>query len=173
MRFNHVLRRIKMAAARGFAAGRSLDHDLESGQALVETAVAVVLLSTVLIGAAELARVAYAAIEVSNAARAGAQYGAQNGEDAGDTTKDGTAGGIQNAAATDAGNLTNLTTTSSYTCACSDGSASTCQPTDCANSHIEQTLTVNTQATIDPIIHLPGLPRTYTLKGRAIEKCVQ
>ena len=142
-------------------------RDLEEGQALVETAVAVVLLTTVLIGGVELARVAYAAIEVANAARAGVQYGTQNGRDASDTT------GIQTAAANDASNLTGFSATTSYTCVCSDGSASTCQPTDCANSHIEQTLTVNTQATIDPIIHLPGLPRTYTLKGQAVQKCVQ
>jgi len=142
-------------------------QDQESGQALVESAVAVVLLTTVLIGGAELARVAYAAIEVANAARAGVQYGTQNGFTASDTT------GIQTAAANDAANLSGFSATASYTCVCSDGTASTCQATDCANSHIEQTLTVNTQATINPMIHLPGLPRTYTLKGKAVQKCVQ
>jgi|SRR5579863_9401923 len=141
--------------------------DGESGSALVETAAVLPLLIALLLGAAELARVAYAAIEVANAARAGAQYGAQGGFTASDTT------GIANAAAADAANLTGLITTSSYSCACSDGSASTCQPTDCANSQIEQTLTVNTQASIDPLIHLPGLPTQYTLKGQAIQKCVQ
>jgi hypothetical protein len=114
-----------------------------------------------------LARVAYAAIEVSNAARAGAQYGAQNGFTASDPT------GIANAAAADAANMSSLSTTSSYTCICSDGTSSTCQPTDCTNSKIEQTLTVNTQATFDPLIHLPGLPTRYTLKGRAIQKCAE
>lgn len=139
----------------------------EAGQALVETALIIPLLTTLLIGSAELARVAYAAIEVSNAARAGAQYGAQNGFTVSDST------GIQTAASSDASNLSGFSATSSYTCACSDGSASTCQPTDCANSHIEETLTVNTQATIDPLIHLPGLPTKYTLKGQAIQKCAQ
>ena len=139
----------------------------ESGSALVETAAVLPLLITLLLGAAELARVAYAAIEVANAARAGAQYGAQSGFTASDTT------GISTAASADAANLTGLTTTSSYTCACSDGSASTCQPTDCANSQIEQTLTVNTQASVDPLVHLPGLPTQYTLKGQAVQKCVQ
>lgn len=139
----------------------------ESGSALVETAAVLPLLITILIGGAEFARVAYAAIEVANAARAGAQYGAQNGFTASDST------GIANAAAADAANLPGLATTSSYTCICSDGSSSTCQPTDCANSKIEQTLTVNTQATVDPLIHLPGLPTTYTLKGQAIQKCAE
>jgi len=141
--------------------------DREAGQALVETALVIPLLLTLLIGTAEIARVAYAAIEVANAAHAGAQYGAQNGYTASDTT------GITNAAAFDAANLTGLTTTSSYSCICSDGSSSTCAPGDCASSHTEETLTVNTQATIDPIIHLPGLPTTYTVKGQAIQKCAQ
>jgi Flp pilus assembly protein TadG len=149
---------------RGATRNRS---DYQAGQSLVETALLVPVLATILLGATELARVAYAAIEVSNAAKAGVQYGGQNGSTASDAT------GISNAAASDAGNLTGLTTTSSYSCACSDGSASTCLPTDCANSHIEETLTVNTQATIDPLIYLKGLPKTYTLKGKAIQKCVQ
>ena len=76
-------------------------------------------------------------------------------------------------AANDAGDLTTLTTTSSFACVCSDGSASTCLNTDCASSHIEQILTVNTQATFDPVFHIPGLPTTYTLKGQSIQKCLQ
>ena len=154
--FSHLLAWIRRARP---------DH--EAGQALVETALVFPLLITILIGSAEMARVAYAAIEVSNAARAGAQYGAQNGYTANDTT------GISTAASNDASNLTGMTTTSSYTCVCSDGTASTCQATDCTNTQIEQTLTVNTSVTYDPLIHLPGLPKTYTLKGQAIQKCAQ
>jgi Flp pilus assembly protein TadG len=138
----------------------------ETGQSLVETALVLPLLVTILLGGAEVAQVAYAAIEVANAARAGAQYGAQNGGTASDTA------GIATAAANDAANL-NLTTTSSYSCVCSNGSASTCANTDCANSHIEEILTVNTQATVNPMFHIPGLPTTYTLKGQAIQKCLQ
>jgi Flp pilus assembly protein TadG len=142
-------------------------RDGECGQALVETALIFPLLIAILLGAAELARVAFAAIEVANAARAGAQYGAQNGFTASDTS------GIATAASSDAANLTGLTTTSSYTCVCSDGTSSTCLTSDCASSHIEQTLTVNTTLTFDPVIHLPGLPKTYTLTGQAIQKCAQ
>jgi Flp pilus assembly protein TadG len=43
----------------------------------------------------------------------------------------------------------------------------------CSNSHLEQTLTVVTQATIDPLIHLPGLPTTYTINGQASQLCLQ
>ena len=48
----------------------------ESGGALVETALTMPLLVILVLGAVELARVAYAAIEVSNAARAAVSYGA-------------------------------------------------------------------------------------------------
>ncbi len=139
----------------------------DSGQAMVEAALVIPLLALILIGMAELGRAAYAAIQVSNAAKAGVQYGTQNGSAAADAI------GIINAAASDAANLTGLTTTSSVSCVCSDGSASTCQPTDCANSHIESILTVNTQANFDPIFHIPGLPATFTLRGQAIQKCGQ
>ena len=141
--------------------------DDESGQSLVEAALTISLLITVVVGAAEIARVAYAAIEVANAAHAGAQYGSQSGYTASDST------GIATAASREAANLTTLTTTSSYSCVCSDGNASTCANTDCTNTHIEQILTVNTQATINPLIHIPGLPTTYTLKGKAVQKCLQ
>src|SRR5215469_16251648 len=140
----------------------------ESGQAIVESALVMPLLATILLGSAELARVAYTAIQVSNAAKAGVQYGT-SGSGAGCNVSDTT--GIQNAAISDAANLTGLAATPSISCICSDGSASTCQPGDCSNSHSETILTVNTQATFDPVIHLPGLPTTFTLRGQAIRKC--
>lgn len=152
----------------------NLDHrgsirrpdESSSGQALIETALTVSLFVLLLWGVAEVGRLAFAAIEVANAASAGARYAAQAGE-AGDAT------GIVNAAANDAGNLTGLTTTSSYSCICSDGSSSTCSNKDCSSSHIEESVTVNTQVSFDPLFHLPGLPRTFTLKGQAVEKCLQ
>lgn len=139
----------------------------DSGQALVEAALVLPILALILIGVAELGRVAYVAIQVSNAAKAGVQYGTQNGSVATD------APGIANAAASDAANVTGLTTTSSVSCVCSDGSASTCQPTDCTDSHTESILTVNTQADFNPIFHIPGLPTTFTRRGQAIQKCGQ
>ena len=148
------------------SSGPTLFHG-EAGQSLVETALLLPLLVTILLGGAEVAQVAYAAIEVANAARAGAQYGTQTAGTVSDTT------GIATAAANDAADITALTTTSSYSCVCSNGSASTCANTDCNNSHIEKILTVNTQATVNPLFHIPGLPTTYTLKGKAIQKCLQ
>ena len=139
----------------------------DSGTALVELAVAVPVFTTLLVGSSELARVAYASIEVTNAAKAAVQYGAQTSATAADTT------GIKLAATNEAYNLNGLSTTVSTSCVCSDGSASTCLNTDCSSSQIEQVLSVQTQITIDPLIHAPGLPTTYTIHGRAIQNVLQ
>lgn len=138
----------------------------ERGQSLIELAFSVPFIALLIFGSVEIARVIYASVEVSDAAMAGVQYGTRSPITAADTV------GIQNAAAADASNLS-LTTASSLSCICSDGSASTCQPTDCANSNIETILTVKTQSTVDPVIHFPGLPDTFTVHGQAIQKVLQ
>jgi len=58
----------------------------ESGQALVETALTAPILLLMLVGGVEFGRVAYAAIEVANSAKAAVQYGAQNPGTSTDTT---------------------------------------------------------------------------------------
>jgi Flp pilus assembly protein TadG len=135
-------------------------------QALIETALVFPILITLLIGAVDLSRVARATIAVTNAARAGAQYGGQDGFTAQDAT------GIATAASNDSSTLT-IITTSSYACVCSNGSSSTCLNTDCSTSHMEETVTVNTQATVTPAIHLPLLPTTFTVTGQAIQRCLK
>ena len=90
----------------------------EDAQSLVELALVVPLFILLLVGSAELARVAWAAVLTSNAARAGAAWGAVNPANAGDAT-----GGIEAAAAADGVNLTSLTTTPGLTCVCSSGNA--------------------------------------------------
>jgi Flp pilus assembly protein TadG len=149
----------------------------EAGQALVETALTMPLLILMLLGAVELGRVAFAAIEVSNAARAGAQYAAMNGGSYKDNTS---TGGIAQAAQYDAYNVwapqpTKFTVTSSYGCVCSNGSSSTCLSTDCSggSNHLMATVTVVTQATFDPLIHFWGLPNTFTLQGKAVQQVLQ
>jgi len=144
------------------------DLGSDAGTSLLETAALMPLLVLVLLGVIELGYVIYAAIEVSNAAKAGVQYGAQNCSTVYDTT------GITTAATKDAANLTGLqVTVPAPTCVCSDGTASTCQNTDCPNSHIVITLTVQTQATVTPPVQLPGLPASFTFNGQAIQKILQ
>ena len=138
-----------------------------NGSALVEMAVVLPILTLLLVGAFDLGMAAYTSVEVSNAALAGVQYGAQNATTAGDVT------GIQNAAAADASNITLGTTSASHTCICANGSASTCQPTDCSGSAIVTILTVQTQATFTPLFHLPVIPNSFTIHGQAVQKVMQ
>jgi Flp pilus assembly protein TadG len=145
-----------------------------SGQALIEVALTASVLVLICLGGTELARVAFAAIEVSNAAKAGVTYGTQSVATAADLP------GIQTAATLDAGDMaSSLTTTAATTGVCSSGAACTgaggsCKNTDCATpgDHIETILTVDTVGTFDPLIYIPGLPGTFTLHGRAVQKCL-
>lgn len=150
----------------------------ETGQALVEAALTLPMLLVLILGAAELARVAYMSIEVSNAAEAGALYGSRNDGTAVDTT------GIQTAAQNDALDVyhftgTKVLATSSIACECEPatptGTPTTVACSDnttCSSAKLsmETTLTVNTSVSITPTIHIPGIPTTYTLYGQSIQK---
>jgi Flp pilus assembly protein TadG len=149
----------------GFWMRRGIRGD--SGQDLVELALATPILLLLLLGAAEFARLAYAAIEVESAAKAGIQYGSQSATTASDTE------GVQTAASNGAPDITLNPTTVTISCICSNGSASTCLRTDCATSHIEEILKVQTQATFDPLIYAPGLPKSFTLHGQATQKVLE
>ena len=144
----------------------------DAGQALVEAAVAAPLFFILLLGAAELARVSYEAIEVANAARAGVQYAAQN-----EHTNDNT--GIALAAQNDAPDAyaqSGLTTSVSSAYMCADGTTSysvtssggaTCD----SGATAYPTVTVTTTANFDPLVHIPGLPATFGLRSSATETC--
>lgn len=143
----------------------------DRGQALVETAVSVPLLLLILIGATEFARATYAAIEVSNSARAAAQYAAMNGGATAD------ASGIQNAAQGDSPNLLSAVTANvtSDTCVCSGAETTvvSCNPSAnlCgAGGHVMETVTVTTQATFSPLMSWgSSAAPSFTLNGYAQE----
>jgi Flp pilus assembly protein TadG len=147
----------------------------QSGQGLVELALALTLLTVIMLGAAEFGRLAYAAIEVSDAARAGVAYGVQSATTASDTT------GMQTAATNDASDLASwkgggLTAVASQTCKCSSGNSVTCANASTLCLSPARVLTyvqVNTTATVDPLVYVPGMPRTYTLTGKAIMQVPQ
>ena len=137
----------------------------ESGQTLVEVGILGPVMILILFGVVQFGLVAYYSIEVSNAAKAGAQYGMQNGYTAQDSA------GIQAAALAAAPDISGMTVTSSRSCICSDGSASTCTLGDCPTSQVEPIVTVNTQASVTPPIKIPGFS-SFTMKGQAIQKCI-
>jgi Flp pilus assembly protein TadG len=145
----------------------------DMGQALVELALMFPLFILLLLGAAEFGRLAYAAVEVTNAARAGVAYGAQSHITASDYAA------MQLAATQDAANLTGVTATATNFCACSSAPSTavscttvvaSCSP---APQHALEYVKVNTSATVDPLFHYPGLPHTFTLTGQAIMRVEQ
>lgn len=153
----------------------------DEGSALVELAFVVPILSALILGAAELGRIAWAAIEVTNAAHAGVQYGSSSHMAATDfVNSSGTyTGGIATAALADADNIggsSTLTVTSiSNACTCADTRYT---PTSCSdnntcashNTTMEETLTVQTQASFYPLVKWPGGPSQVTLYGSAVQR---
>jgi Flp pilus assembly protein TadG len=135
----------------------------EDAQSLVELALLMPLFILILLGSAEFARFAWAAVLTSNAARAGASWGAQSPGNAGDQTR-----GIEAAAAADSVNLTGLTTAPpTVSCVCSNGNAiQDCfntALTDCpAPATITDYVHVNTTSTISVFGH------SFTVTGQSI-----
>jgi Flp pilus assembly protein TadG len=144
----------------------------EEGSALVELAISLPLLFLMLVGAAEFARLAYASIEVANAAHAAALYASSSLAASSD------AGGISNAATTDSGNLLggNAVSVTSVTtaCTCSDtafvpSSCSDNQTCISNNASMITTVTVQTQAAFSTLIHIPGGSPTFTLHSQSTQ----
>jgi Flp pilus assembly protein TadG len=158
----------------------------------VELALVLPLLCLVLIGSVELGRMAYAAIEVSNAARAAVAYGAQNLTTAKDSD------GMAVAATADAANLTAMGASLSppsadHVCVCDNGSSSPptvnctqlsqqcCPPGNTAACTGSGTYTgygveyvfANTSATVSTMFHYPGIPTSFTLHGYAKMRVLQ
>jgi Flp pilus assembly protein TadG len=156
----------------------------EAGSALVELALVTPVLLLIMIGAAELGRIAYAANEVQNAARAGAAYGTQSIQTAALTNN------IQQAAVNDAANFATggITATANTYCVCqstnsSSGSVSSTSPILCTSStatsstycatstasHVQNTIMhyvqVSTTATVKTMFHYPGIPHSFVLNG--------
>jgi TadE-like protein len=130
----------------------------ERGSSLVELGLMLPVLGLLLFGAIDFGRAYYLSIEVTNAARAGAQFGVENASSA----------GMQNAATSDAPDVPGITATASYGCECPDGSGQIpgCSSSPgCANA--VNYVQVTTNATYSPLIPWPGIPSSIPLTGEA------
>ena len=149
-------------------------HDLgqDIGQAFVELALVLPIFILLLVGVVEVGRLAYASIEVSNAARAGVAYAAQSHTPAADSAN------IQLAATQDAPDVTSMTANVTNSCACESTAGVITTLGSCAiavtnlttcpsPSTIVVYVQVNTQAQVDTLFHFPGIPSTVTLRGFA------
>jgi Flp pilus assembly protein TadG len=133
---------------------------------MIELALALPILLLITVGIIEFGRVAYYSIEVSEAARAGAQYGAQSLADATVLTNAGNIAQAAQNSAPDLGAAITLTPGPSESCAC-PGSASVvggaCPAAGCSYPIVY--LTVNTQYTLHTLFSYPGIPASFTLNG--------
>jgi Flp pilus assembly protein TadG len=151
----------------------------EDGQALIELALSLPLLCLMLIGSAEMARVIYAAIEVSDAAHAAAQFASSSHARAVNYTGSGSnyTGGILNAATANSdlfGSSAISVSKVTRTCTCANAAF---VPADCNdnvtchtnNTAMIETITVQTKTSFDPLIHLAGYSAPFTLYGNATQ----
>ena len=142
----------------------------DAGSAIVELSVVLPMLVIVMVGTIDMARVFYTAMELTNAARAGAQFGAANPANSSNIPQMGTI-------ATSAVNISfNTPVASSPVCECAadDGSsfaATSCTSTTCpGGQHRVITVSVTTSTTFNLIMPsvLPfgsiPLSRTATLR---------
>ena len=144
----------------------------ESGQGMVELALCLPVFLLLLLGTAEIANIAWASIQLNNAAHAGAQYASHSRAWASQITN------IETAAQNEAPHLLiTFPTDPSQTCSCIDpstGAPATSNTTGCQTLVecpspyvITDSVTVTTQAVVTPLIHYPGLPASYTLNAQA------
>lgn len=158
------------------------------GSALLELALTAPLFVSMMMGGVELGRLAYFAIEVENSARAGASYGSVN---YGNAFSSAGQADTEQAAKNDAPDISGLTVNTPLTyCVCetitggtpSFSSVQACNSATITSCKGESSTTqyyvidyvkVDTQSTIDPLIHLPGLPKTYTLVGSSRLRVLQ
>src|SRR5262245_28119887 len=87
-------------------------HRSQAGAALVELAISLPVLILLVVGAGDFARVMYLTIEMTNAARAGAQYGAETLARSKDFTR------MQTTAVGAAPNISGMTAVGTRACQC-------------------------------------------------------
>jgi Flp pilus assembly protein TadG len=153
----------------------------ERGAAFVELMIAVPVLVVLVAGVGDFARIFYYSIELSNAARAGAQYGAAN------LTNASNSAGIQSTAAGASTNiaLTSANITPAVTCVCSDAtgssitatspSANNCSApvtTSCPTAGTHRILAVSVTATktFNTVMNIPPIPTSMSLTRTAVER---
>lgn len=150
-------------------------NDRESGQGTMELALSLPLFMLLILGGAEIANLAWASVQVNNAARAGAAYASVSHANA--STSVANLATIQAAAQAEAPKLT-ITATATDVCYCVTGGVFGAADSGCTNtstqagscpspSVIDVAVQVNTQATVKTIVHYPGLPSSFTVHAQA------
>jgi Flp pilus assembly protein TadG len=148
----------------------------DRGSALVELAVSLPLLVVILAGTVDFARVFYASVSLTNAARAGAMWGASKVSRSAPSEYP-----TIEAKAVSATNLTGVTAQATRLCMCAtdSGTFSPTSPTandcnaTCSGGHIVMTVTVTTSKTFTTMMNiLPGVPNSIDLHRSATLRVV-
>jgi Flp pilus assembly protein TadG len=146
----------------------------DRGSAFIELALILPTFVILCVGAAEFGRLAFASIEVSNAARAGVAYGSRNHATASNSSA------MQAAALGDASDVASMSATAGP-CICPASAATASVPacttafftganafSSCpAVSGTTEYVQVDTSAAVPSMFQLPGLPTSYTVYGSA------
>lgn len=144
----------------------------ESGSAIVELAFSLPIFVLLILGGAEIANIAWASVQLNNAAHAAAQYAAQQAANAATSNNP----VIEQVARNEAPALTiTFPTAPTQLCRCvtpSTGgetaySCSTVQANCPSPNVILASIQVTAQAVVSPLVRYPGLPATYTLHAQA------
>jgi Flp pilus assembly protein TadG len=151
----------------------------ERGAALIEFAILLPFLTTLVLGSVEVGRYAYYSIAIANAAKAGVAYAAQAGPYAGSSA------GITAAVDADfnAGPAASLTVTPSTSCPCWDGAdyennssgGTGCSASvTCSNGqHLAETVTVTVSGTEQSLFQYPVIPTSFTITQSATQRIAQ
>lgn len=100
----------------------------QKGNAVLELALIVTVMSLMMVGASDFSQLFYMAIELESAARAGAMYGAMSTSNATNSA------GVQTVILANAPNITGVTATASYYYQCPGGSTVYTSAPTCAGS---------------------------------------
>ena len=162
MKLNHRSQTNYLPGDKQEVAGRRAGRgSSERGQALLELSLILPLLLLLTVGIIEIGRLAYYSIEVSNAARSGAQYGTQSLAAAANTPN------IITAAQNDVPDIgAGLSVSTAQTCGCAANTLSpVCGGGGCPYPMVY--LTVTTQYTWNSLFHYPGIPVSFILIGNS------
>ena len=122
------------------------------GYATVEFALVLPLLIFLVAAAADYGKLMRAAIAVSDAARAGAEFGSLKPANAGNLP------GMRGAALAAAPDIPGLDARAVQTCKCSDGTEVKCAGGTCLNGPVRAYVKVTAWTTVAPLLRFPNLP---------------
>ena len=168
----------------------------ESGQALVELALAIPALLLLALGVIEIGRYAYISILIGNAARAGAAYGSQSSPASADTAgiaaaaKLDFAGGSTSASKNNGLGGNTLTVSSTISCSCDSAGTFTPAPSAgycngppvgtnnnagkcAAGAHWVVISVVTASGTFNSLFNYPGIPSSVTVSRTASIRVAQ